>query len=91
MEKICKNCNNCYDEYMMGGYPTPVCTLHGYLEELDNPYHNIGERCPDYTYPTVILRGSRAKIKPVDDVEISEKLKNMINEINLLEDLLRSE
>lgn len=85
MKKTCERCNNCYKEYMIGGYATPVCTLHGYLEELDNPYHNIGEKCPDYTYPTIILRGSRAKIKPIDDWEVSEELKEMINEIYLEE------
>ena len=78
MEKICKNCNNCYTEYMTGSYPTPVCTLHGYLEELDNPYHNIGKKCPDYTYPTIILRGSRAKIKLIDDWEVPEELKEIV-------------
>ncbi len=88
MEKICKNCNNCYTEYTTGSYPTPVCTLHGYLEELDNPYHNIGEKCPDYTYPTIILRGSRAKMKPIDDWGVSEELKEIINEIHLMEDIL---
>ena len=88
MKKSCENCNNCYTEYMIGSYPTPVCTLHGYLEELDNPYHNIGEKCPDYTYPTVVLRGLRAKIKPIDDWEVPEELKEMINEIHLLEDIL---
>lgn len=83
MKKICKNCNNCYTEYMIGSYPTPVCTLHGYLEELDNPYHNIEEKCPDYTYP----RGLRAKLK-LDDWEVPEELKEMINEIHLMEDIL---
>ena len=73
---------------MTGSYPTPVCTLHGYLEELDNPYHNIGEKCSDYTYPTIILRGSRAKLKPIDDWEVPEELKEMINEIHLMEDIL---
>jgi hypothetical protein len=88
MKKICKNCNNCYTEYTIGSYPTPVCTLHGYLEELDNPYHNIGENCPDYTYPTIVLRGSRAKIIPIDDWKVPEELKEMINEIHLMEDIL---
>ena len=68
MKQICKNCDHCYTEYMIGNYPTPVCTLHGYLEELDNPYHNIGERCPDYMHPISNLVGTRAKLMILDDL-----------------------
>ena len=89
MKKTCEKCANCYNEYMLGGYPTPVCKIYGYLEEIDNPHHDLdGEKCPDYTYPTIVLRGSRAKIKPIDDWEIPEELKEMINEIHLMEDIL---
>ena len=88
MKKTCEECANCYNEYMLGGYPTPVCKIYGYLEETDNPHHDLdGEKCPDYT-PTNILRGLRAKIKPIDDWEVSEELKEMINEIHLMEDIL---
>ena len=85
--KTCENCGNCHTEYMLGDYPTPVCTLHGYLEELDNPYHNIGEKCPDFTYLPLAFRGLREKIKPIDD-KIPDKLRTAINEILLLEELL---
>ena len=89
MKKICKNCNHCYTEYMTGDYPTPVCTLHGYLEELNNPYHNIGEKCPDYMYPISNLVGARAKLMILDDFGApKEELKSMIEEILLLEDIL---
>lgn len=89
MKKTCERCANCYNEYMLGGYPTPVCKIYGYLEEIDNPHHDLdGEKCSDYTYPTIILRGSRAKLKPIDDWEVSEELKEMINEIHLMEDIL---
>ena len=72
MKKTCERCNNCYKEYMIGGYATSVCTLHGYLEELDNPYHDMdAEKCPDYTLPMVKMS--------VDTV---------INEIYLLENIL---
>lgn len=74
---------------MTGDYSTPVCTLHGYLEELDNPYHNIGEKCLDYMYPISNLVGSRAKLMILDDLGTSkEELKSMIEEILLLEDIL---
>ena len=74
---------------MIGDYPTPVCTLHGYLEELDNPYHNIGEKCPDYMYPISNLVGSRAKLMLLEDLGTPEKeLKSMIEEILLLENIL---
>lgn len=33
-------------------------------------------------------RGLRAKIKPIDDWEVPEELKEMIDEIHLMEDIL---
>ena len=54
IHKTCERCANCYKEYMLGGYPTPVCKIYGYLEEIDNPHHDLdGEKCSDYTYPMV--------------------------------------
>ena len=40
-----------------------------------------------YTESTV-LRGSRAKIKPIDDWKVPEELKEMIDQIHLMEDIL---
>lgn len=78
MKKSCKNCNHCYTEYMIGGYPTPVCTLHGYLEELDNPYHNIGEKCPDYTYPRVKISFDTM----INEIHLIEDILGENDEIN---------
>ena len=75
MKKTCERCANCHNEYMLGGYPTPVCKIYGYLEEINNPHHDLdGEKCPDYTYPMV---------------KISFDI--MINEIYLIENILGKE
>ena len=89
MKKTCENCKNHYTEYMTGDYPTPVCTIHGYLEELDNPYHDMdGEKCPDYTYSIGNIHGQRASLHIIDDNIIPQELKTIIDEIILLENVL---
>lgn len=58
-------------------------------KELDNPYHNIGEKCLDYMYPDSNLVGSRARLMMLDNFGVpEEELKSMIKEILLLEDIL---
>lgn len=53
-------------------------------KELDNPYHNIGEKYPDSK-----LVGSRAKLMMLDDFcAPKEEIKSMIEEILLLENIL---
>lgn len=75
MKKTCERCANCHNEYVLGGYPTPVCKIYGYLEEIDNPHHDLnGEKCPDYTYPMVKI-----------------SFDTMINEIYLIENILGKE
>ena len=58
-------------------------------KELNNPYHNIGEKCPDYMYHDSNLVGSRARLMMLDDFGVpEEELKSIIKEILLLEDIL---
>jgi len=67
MKKTCEKCTNCHNEYILGGYPTPVCKIYGYLEEIDNPHHDLdGEKCSDYTIiKDEIVRCKDCKHRPV--------------------------
>ena len=44
--------------------------------------------CNNCYIESTVLRGMRAKIKPIDDWEVPEELKEMIDEIHLMEDIL---
>ena len=76
MKKTCERCANCHNEYVLGGYPTPVCKIYGYLEEINNPHHDLdGEKCSDYTYPMIkisfdtMINEMNYKFKVVDTDE----------------------
>ena len=47
--KTCEQCKHCHIEYCFGYYSTPVCEIYGYLEELNNPHHDLNaEKCNNF-------------------------------------------
>lgn len=46
----CENCINFYHEGYFGGYMACSCKIHGLLESLDNPRHDMdASKCKEYT------------------------------------------
>lgn len=46
MKKTCERCNNCYKEYMIGGYATPASTSKRYFiysKNIDKLFADIPE------------------------------------------------
>lgn len=48
-QSSCGNCVNFYHEGCFGGYMACTCKIHGNLESIDNPHHDMdGSKCNDY-------------------------------------------